>query len=66
MAYDAATNQGNGKTFYTAGLVLVVNQLSKTYTVTTDNVRKPSYLILTDDADANSTMKLLPPEVPYK
>lgn len=66
FAYDAATNQVNGKTFYNAGLVLVVNQLSKTYTVTTDNVRKPSYLILTDDADANSTMKLLPPEVPYK
>ena len=63
---DEAGNQVNGTTFYKAGLVLVIQQLAKTFTVTADNPRNPGYLILTDEADANNTLTLLPPEVPYK
>ena len=65
--YNSATNQVNGSTFYSGGLRLVINQLVKnTFTVTTDNVRNPSYLLLTDDTNADNTLTLLPPEVPYK
>lgn len=66
FTYNAAGNQVNGTTFYNAGLVLVIQQLAKTFTVTADNPRNPGYLMLTDDADANNTLTLLPPEVPYK
>ncbi len=60
-------NQSNGTTFYNGGLVLAVNAITgKTFTITTDSQKKPSYLLLTDDANSANTMKLVSSEVMYK
>ena len=62
-----AKNQSNGDTFYSWGLNKAVSAITgKTFTITTDSQKKPSYLLLTDDADSANTMKLVSSEVMYK
>lgn len=39
---------------------------AKTFTIATDNVKSPSYLTLTDDSNADVTIKLVPDMVPFK
>lgn len=60
-------NQSNGTTFYNGGLVLAVNALcGKTFVVSTDKPKDPSYLTLTDEANPDNTLTVFPPEVAYK
>ena len=61
-----AKNQVNGDLFYSAGLVLVVRALSSTFTITTDDLKSPSYVILTDDNNPDNVIKLVAAELGYK
>ena len=60
-------NQSNGDTFYKYGFNYAVNAIcGKTFVVTTDSQRSPSYLLLTDEANPDNFIKVLPSEVPYQ
>jgi hypothetical protein len=61
---------GDGEWYYkNAGFNYIINVLGptagRTYTLSADDVKSPSYILLTEDANPANTIKLVPNQVLY-
>ncbi len=71
MVYDSTKNQGNGDTFASLGFTYYLNAFSngtnpRTFTITTDNVKSPSWVRLVEDGNPDNDFTLYDEFETYK